>query len=122
MSGAKPWQIALVVIGLLGGVAGLVYAVTSGDKPDMADSMILADIETGQLYSVSVDGRSVYTPMKHPDTGERTLYRVSEENGNWVISQRRLGELSEYEGEGKAVDRETGRVTVTDAKPIRISN
>ncbi|MGP1272528.1 MAG: hypothetical protein ACTS22_04275 [Phycisphaerales bacterium] len=122
MSAAKPWQIALIVIGLLAGIVGVVFAVTSSDRPNMASSMMLVDIETGQLYSVSVDDRSVYTPMKHPDTGERTLYRVVEsESGDWSISQRRLGELEDYEGTAAAVDRESGRVTVLDADPIRIA-
>lgn len=121
MSGAKPWQIALIVVGLIGGVAGLVFALASGDRPDMANSMTLVDIETGQLYSVSIEGRSVSTPMKHPDTGDRTLYRVNEESeGDYRISRRRLGALESYEGEAAAVDRESGRVTVLDANPIRL--
>ncbi|MEM1072007.1 MAG: hypothetical protein AAGB48_04815 [Planctomycetota bacterium] len=123
MNGAKPWQIALIVLGLIGGIAGVVFALGSNSGPDMADSMVLVDIETGNLYSVSIKNRSVMTPMEHPDTGRRTLHRViRDDEGGYKISRRRLGGLQNDElVNTDVVDLDSGRILVDNGDPTRIS-
>ncbi|MEM8758200.1 MAG: hypothetical protein AAGF47_10525 [Planctomycetota bacterium] len=121
MSGAKPWQIALIVLGVLGGVAGIVFAMSSGSGPKMANSMVLVDVETGQLYRVNVNNRSVITPKEHPETGRRTLHRVIEEDGEYRISGRRLGGLRDDELVNEdAIDLSSGRILVDLGDPKRI--
>lgn len=118
MSGAKPWQIALVVVGLLAGVVGLVFALGSMGPVETAERVYVADVTTGELYTANTAGKkTVLIPMTNPDSGENTLYPVveDEETGEWTISGRyRDAFLKRTDGEPTpAVDRDTGIVTVS---------
>ncbi len=117
MSGAKPWQIALIVIGLLAGGAGVVFALTSMGPVETAAQVYVVDVESGQLYRANTVGKTVLIPMTSPETGENTLYPVveDEESGEWRISDRyRDAFLRRTEGQDTpAVDRSSGVVTVS---------
>ena len=125
MSGAKPWQIALIVIGLLAGVAGLVVALTGGSRVEMADSAVLVDVTTGELYRVNINNRSITIPMKRGDTGERVLLHASkdETTGRWTVPQRYRIALQQFNGiDTVDIDRESGVIDIPEsAEPTTVS-
>ncbi|RNC81593.1 MAG: hypothetical protein ED559_07325 [Phycisphaera sp.] len=120
---AKPVQIAVIVIGLLVGVVGIVLATSGGGGADLANRMVLIDVKTGDVYSVSLQGRSVRLPYPHPDTSESTLLPASldEDTNTWYLSNRYLKALENIEGISDKVDTESGKVDIpADTKPQSI--
>lgn len=120
MSGAKPWQIALIVIGLLAGAAGVVYAMTSGKSVDLVDSMTLVDVNTGELFRVNTNNRSIIIPMKRKDNDQRTLMVAVFDDGEkkWIVPERYRGPLGGFTDQ-KLIDPATGVIGIdATAKPI----
>lgn len=116
---AKPVQIAIIVIGLIVGVVGIVMAMGKHSSPRTASEVVLVDMKTGELFEASTRKRTLVLPAKNPDTGERSLMRVhfDEEQDAYVISGHYLDMLKEIEGITVPVDMETGKVDVDiDAK------
>jgi len=109
---AKPWQIAVVVIGLLVGIGGIVLAMGKDSGPDLADKMILVDVTTGNTYKISYKNRSVVLPVRSPETDERTLFPIeyNEEKGGWFMNRRYMGDMDGIEKISDKVDAESGRV------------
>ncbi|MEO1534690.1 MAG: hypothetical protein AAFS11_03900 [Planctomycetota bacterium] len=117
MSGAKPWQIALIVIGLLAGIIGVVFAMRGMGPVETAADVTLVDVYTGELFEANTSGRSVMIPMLNPDTGEASLFPVAkdEETGEWHIAGRYLSAFR-MRTEGKEtppVDKSSGLVEAT---------
>jgi hypothetical protein len=112
----KPWQIAVIVIGLLVGLGSVVYQLLAPSGPDLPDSMLLIDVETGQLYRADISGKGVMLPARRPETGKIALLRVrSEDGGKYYVADRDLG-LLQYLDQGievKAIDVESGDVLVS---------
>ncbi|HED52620.1 MAG TPA: hypothetical protein ENJ00_00255 [Phycisphaerales bacterium] len=115
---AKPWQIAVVVIGLLVGIGGIVLAIGKDSGPDLADKLILVDVTTGDTYTVSLRNRSVVIPVKSPETGQRTLLPIEldDETESWHISEHYMPALSGIEEISDKVDPETGKLDL----PVKI--
>ena len=109
---AKPWQIAVVVVGLLVGIGGIVLAMGKDSGPDLADKMILVDVTTGNTYKISYKNRSVVLPVRSPETDERTLFPIeyNEEKGGWFMNRRYMGDMDGIEKISDKVDAESGRV------------
>lgn len=122
MGDAKPWQIVLIVVAVVGlGFSVWRFGFTKG--PDLPDSVLLVDVKTGNLFELQLGGRkAAYYPEKHPDTGERTLMPViKRDDGVWQIGPRILPALEDVQGETPAVtDTSTGVVNVVDERPRRI--
>ena len=117
---AKPVQIAIIVIGLLVGIVGIVLAVSKNSAPKTANSVMLVDMKTGELFKASTVGKTLVLPMKNPDTGERTMMRVEfdAEKDGYFLSAHHMDMLSSIQGELIGVDRQTGKVSVNaDIKP-----
>lgn len=109
----KPWQIAVIVIGLLVGLGSAVYQLVAPSGPQLPDSMLLIDVETGQIYRASTHGNGIMLPARRPDTGKIALLRLrTEDNGQYVVSPRDLGLLDSLDQgvEIKAIDAESGKV------------
>ncbi|MCC5821819.1 MAG: hypothetical protein LAT64_00865 [Phycisphaerales bacterium] len=121
MGEAKPWQIILVVVAL--GVLGFsVWRSMNSGKPELTRSVMLADVATGDLFELSLAGRraAVY-PEIHPDTGERTLMPVKqEEDGTWKLLEYTFPALQDVSVEAPAVDMTTRTVNVNQSRPRRI--
>lgn len=119
MGGAKPWQIAVIVIG----VGTLLFMVTrtllKGDGVDLVNDMTLVDVETGDLFSVyRPDNRSVPAPAMNPDTGTRTLFIVFKDAEGWKVPQPINSMLTK---DMKAVqDPRTGLINAKDMKPKHV--
>lgn len=118
----KPWQIAVIVIGLLVGLGSAVYQLVAASGPELPDSMLLIDVETGQVYRASTHGNGIMLPARRPDSQTIALLRLrKEDNGEFVVAPRDLG-LLDYlskDVQVKAIDAETGRVlnASKDIKP-----
>lgn len=122
MNGAKPWQIALIAVGLLAGVGGIVWAISSMGPLETATSVILADLSTGELFEANTAGRTVVIPMKNPITGERLLFPVAKtEDGQWKVSDRYFSSFLQRVDEktSSATDRSSGIIQTT-GEPKRI--
>lgn len=116
MGEAKPWQIALIVVGLLVFVGMLVFTLGRGDGVDFPNSMKLIDIQNGQLIvSPYRTDRSLVLPAKN-ESGQRTWYPVVEnEDGTYRVENDYLNSLrgekllnKEFVGEDGAVKKTTG--------------
>ena len=120
MSGAKPWQIGLIVIGLLAGVVGLVFALGSGGRVEMADSVTVVDVTNGDLYRINTNNRSIIMPMKHGETGERVLLFVNkdDETGRWIIPPRYRTALQHLEY-GNVIDPESGVIDIPESSEAK---
>ncbi|MEL6797089.1 MAG: hypothetical protein AAFO89_09750 [Planctomycetota bacterium] len=115
MNGAKPWQIALIVIGLLAGVVGVVFALASHGPPKTTDQLLLVDVGTGDLYRIRTANRTLVMPMKRPGSDERMLFPVEElEDGSYRISGRYMDTFRARTTETPPVDRGSGEVTTSD--------
>lgn len=123
MGDAKPWQIILIVVGVL--AAGfVVWRFVFNSGPNLPDSVTLVDVETGDLFVVGIGGKKKpYYPASHPDTGRMTLLPVvKQDDGTWKITGHSLPALPYVQGEPKAVSNpQTGEVTVTGQSRRRIS-
>lgn len=109
----KPWQIAVIVIGLLVGLGSAVYQIVAASGPDLPDSMLLIDVETGQVYRASTHGNGIMLPARRPDTGKIALIRLrTGENGEYEVAPRDLGLLDylDKDVQVKAIDAESGKV------------
>ncbi len=116
MGEVKPWQIALIVIGLLVGVGGVAYQC-SRDRVVMADSIVLVDVATGELIRTKFPSKgSVFFPATNPSTQSPTLYPVLQEDSKWIIERRYIKHIPN-EPEAKALDRKSGEVRVTTSVP-----
>lgn len=125
MSQAKPWQIAVVALGLIGGVGGVVYSFRSNPGLNLADSVPMVDVMTGELYDFEVPKKgSLVFPEINPTTGKETLFPIIKDDaGNWKLAERYAGglKLLKAKPEELAVDSATGIVKVKEGKPKRIS-
>lgn len=91
MGEAKPWQIGVVVLGLLVLVGSIVYQCQSRPTLDFAETQTFVDVRTGELWvsKYRVD-RGIMYPVKHPTTGESSLFPVKNESGSWMIRSKYL--------------------------------
>ncbi|MCC7390074.1 MAG: hypothetical protein IT431_15045 [Phycisphaerales bacterium] len=113
MQKVKPWQIVLFVLAV-GALGFGLYRSFFRQKLDLSDSIVMVDVETGELYRFSIAGRrGVGVPNYNPDSGKLTLLPVTQdEQGVWKITERALRLLGDLEVDAKAVvSRDTGEVS-----------
>ncbi|MEL7473916.1 MAG: hypothetical protein AAGK04_11420 [Planctomycetota bacterium] len=102
MGSVKPWQVLLFVAA----IASLAYAAwnaLSGEKVELAQTINLVDVHTGELFEVDVSRRGMVIPAKHPETGERTLLGVRLEDGEWRLNAKGIESLKQIRGSHDAV-------------------
>lgn len=114
---AKPWQIALIAVGLLIGVASIMYNAvrSSSGEASLVYSMTLVDAETGKLYEVA-DYREarITLPEWRPTTEKAALIPVQrQEDGRYVVPAQARPMLQSLDVPVKVIDRETGVASVT---------
>lgn len=120
---SKPVQIAIIVIGLLVGVIGVVLAMSGDSGPNLVNKVILVDVSNGDTFTVSAKGRTILLPYENPETNERTLYPITknEDDESWYLRRRHLPAIENVETKSGLVDKETGRVSIdSDIKPKSI--
>lgn len=113
---AKPVQIAIIVIGLIVGVTGIVLALR-GNSVNLAGRMVFVDVASGDLFAVSTKGRSVLIPYQHPETKLPTLLPAikNDDDNAWYLKGRYMGALKDMESITDLLDRKSGRLSI-DAK------
>lgn len=110
MGQLKPWQMVLIVVAVVVLGASIAWQVFGRERVDKADSVLLMDVATGDLYRVDVRGsRGVAIPARHPDNGERTLIPViRDDDGVWTITERYRSAVERMEVEPTdRIDRST---------------
>jgi len=123
MDKAKPWQIAVVVIGLLAGAGMVVMSIFNSDAPRLANSLTVVDIETGDLFEIGVGKGMISFPIKNPNNGKVSLMPVYKgEGGHWFVASRYLGDIGTLDGiKPDAIDASSGKVTKVGDGPRSIS-
>lgn len=109
----KPWQIALIVIGLLVGAGSTIYTLLGSGGPQLADSVLLIDVETGQLYRASTRSKAIMLPARRPSDGKIALLRVRvDDQGKYYVTDRdlRLIDALDKGIEVKAVATDSGDI------------
>ncbi len=126
MGNAKPWQIILIVVGLI--AAGVtVWMLGFGSKSEknlLADSIVMVDAETGQLYQFSLKGkRGVMVPERNPDSQKIALIPViQDEAGQWSVTERTRSTIQYLEVPNNMIDRSSGTVKVSQNPIVRVNN
>lgn len=115
MGSVRPWHYILFGAAIVALGIGLYFSM--GSKVDLADSILMVDVRTGDRFRFDTGGRrGVTVPAKHPETGERTLLPVVQgEDGKWYIA-RRYRSLEGLEASEEVVNPQTFEVHFSDAK------
>jgi hypothetical protein len=119
---AKPWQIALIVIGLAVGLGSVVWFAMSGDTVGLDRRYFLVDVESGDIFEVDSSKYRLVLPARHPETGRVSLVGVSQDDdGTWFVSRRDLDTIKQLDREVqvKAVDTSSGDLVNPPGKPRR---
>ncbi len=113
MGEAKPWQIAVIVVGLLGFVGALAWSLTRGDGVEFAESITLGDVKTGEIVITPYDpSKSLVLPAPNPPNTEATLFPVYQEDGQWKVSPAFMSQLRTMKA-AEATDLKTGVIKAT---------
>ncbi|HCT45866.1 MAG TPA: hypothetical protein DF699_11695, partial [Phycisphaerales bacterium] len=80
MDNIKPWQIILILFAFAAlGFSIFKFAIGSDLESQLANSLTLVDVETGQLYSANITGsRTLLIPATRPDSDLQALIPVYE--------------------------------------------
>lgn len=119
---AKPWQIALIVIGLVVGIGSAAWFVFGGGEVTLANSILMVDVDSGDVYEVNLDRTRISNPALHPETGKLQLVRLDrDEDGTLFVNDRDLSLLKYLDQSitNKAVDPKTGSLLIAPGKPKR---
>jgi hypothetical protein len=108
MQGIKPWQLAIILIGLVVGGGLITWQTASSDQVKLADAILLVDVTTGEIIDAPFpSGRPVMFPGKNPKSGKATLLPATQEEGKWFVGSRyrsAVKEVVEAAGGTSAID------------------
>lgn len=90
MGSLKPWQLILVILGVLVLGFSLWKSLFSGSRVEFGDRVYMVDVLSGELFYADTSGRhGVVVPAKNPDTGIRSIIPVlMTEEGEIALSFR----------------------------------
>jgi hypothetical protein len=117
----KPWQMIVIVLGLLIGGGGILWASLGNESVDVSHVIHCVDVETGQIYRIDTSKSPVVLPARHPTTGRICLVRCSkDEHGSWIVGPRDRSTLAMLDKDVKnvAINSETGELQGTIKAPI----
>lgn len=120
--GAKPWQIAVIVVGLLvGGGLVLYQSMYAGGIP-VNTKFTLLDPMTGQLYAVDWNDQHFELPARDPNSNDPRLVRVFMDGGKWRVIDRDMPIIDHLPPEKNTiVDAESGHLKTEPKSAIRYS-
>jgi hypothetical protein len=121
MGGAKPWQIVVIVVAVLGACASIIYSCSAMGSPvKQATKAHMVDIRTGELFEAPYpDKRPVFFPAKNPKSGEMTLFPVALVEDKWLLDKRYMSDIKKDQ-QFKAdliVNSKTGEIKAASSKP-----
>ena len=120
MNEIKPWQIVLIVVAL-GVLAFSGYRMMGSGVVKGPSGQMTVDVLTGQLYMLKKGkARGIMYPAKNPDTGDRTLFPVvqDEDSEDWTINDRMIAALTDEIYDQSSVLGSRGTIQVLDKSPI----
>lgn len=122
---AKPWQIAVIVLGVAGlGVSLLFQMRKSASGVKLAEAIYAADLSTGELFEAPIpSGRGMTWPAANPSTKELVVYPVVQRDGRWVVIERYRpagDELAALKGKMGATNPNSFEVTPRTPQPSRV--
>ena len=120
MNEIKPWQIVLIVVAL-GVLAFSGYRMMGSGVVKGPSGQMTVDVLTGQLYMLKKGkARGIMYPAKNPDTGDRTLFPVvqDEDSEDWTINDRMIAALTDEIYDQSSVLGSRGTIQVLDEGPI----
>jgi hypothetical protein len=120
MGQAKPWQIAVLVVGVLVLGISLFMSIFRGGGPEFSSSIVLVDVTTGKLYEVNRPERMTLSlpaadPRKNPPV--KSLYPAKNVDGKWYVNERVLGDLASSKIETSGLDPKSGLLTDQSQSP-----
>lgn len=120
MDKIKPWQIILILVALAGlGFSVWNFGFANSLESQLADTMTLVDVQSGQLYTASIGGRNgILIPARNPETREIALMPVYRENDQWFLIDRYKGGVSDLTVATDAIPDVDGPITVNDSNPL----
>ena len=112
----KPWQMAVVVLGLLVGGGSIFYNLAFSGQVDLDNTVRMVDVETGELFEFTISlNRTISVPARRTQTKQIALMRIiKDEAGQWHVPSRDMALLPGLDKDVpiKAIDPETGKVLV----------
>jgi hypothetical protein len=118
MGEVKPWQIAVIVVGLIVMVGGVAYSCRSSERVDFATSIIMVDVTTGELIASPLPAnKTVQFPAVNPGTKFATFYPAEQKDGQWFVSSMYLPHVAK-EPAPKAMNNR-GQITTVTAEPVK---
>ena len=117
MGEIRPWQIGVFILAIVAVGAAVWYTFMANDPGrHLEKSVLLVDVENGQLWRVSTKRRGIILPAESPDTGRYSLFTAEEdEDGTYRVmvlrmeGLRRAVERGEIDADKLVADLETGR-------------
>ena len=113
MGGAKPWQIVVMIVALLGAMGSIFYSCMGPDRVKQSSNAHMVDIRSGELFEAPYpDKRPVFFPAKNPKTGDMTLYPVAPIEGKWYLDRRYMNDIKKDDKlkTGLIADGKTGEI------------
>ncbi len=116
---AKPWQIGVIVVGLLAATGLSVWNLLGSDG-ELPSTYLLVDVESGQVFRVNKDRHRLSLPAPHPKTKKRSLIGVEKDEQGFFVDNYNLGALKSLDEDVKntAIDPQTGEFLVPAKDPI----
>jgi hypothetical protein len=118
---AKPWQIAVIVIGLLVAAGFMTWSFVGSDSGDVPRYYFLVDVESGQIYRVDRNKYSgMLIPAINPETGKRSLIGLAKDDKGFYVTPRDVESIKGLEKDIKnnVVDAATGELKAEAKQPI----
>ncbi len=118
---AKPWQIALIAVGLVVGIASVVYNAVASGGPNLRHQYFLIDVQSGQVYEVDARRTRLILPATNPETGKISLVGIEkDEKGQWIVNPKDRAALAQLDQGvvNSVVDAETGTLKSPAKAPI----
>lgn len=119
MGDVRPWHIVVIVAALAIAGVSLWFTLNRGPNLKIADSMLMVDVQTGELFQVSRKPRPPTIPFTNPKTKAMALLPVEKSGeGGWKIMARYMENIDALNPSTDVlVNRETGEVKVSNTKP-----
>lgn len=115
MGDVKPWQIVVLVAAVVIVGSSLYLSFGRGPKLELADSVRMVDVNTGELFNLRIGKGGATIPGTNPKTRTLTLLPVVEREGKWYLAERYLPAMQNLEGKHEAVvDAKSGEVRVRE--------
>lgn len=107
----KPWQMIVIVLGLLIGGGLIIYTFATGSSDGLTYSMTLIDAETGDTYTIA-DYRDtpVILPAARPGTTDKyALIQIEKDDkGKWQVGDGAKRMFGAINVPIQAFDRDSG--------------